>query len=90
MAECSVETLNTQACENNFYGIDETQFWALLLQLACNLAGGAGGGGLAGVGDPEGVVTASPGTTYLDTSDNSFWVKRTGVATDTGWFELIN
>jgi hypothetical protein len=60
-----------------------------MLQLLCNLAtGGAGGGGESGVGDPEGVVTANPGTTYVDTSDSSFWVKLTGTG-DTGWIELI-
>ncbi len=44
--------------------------------------------GLAGVGSPEGVVTAKPGTTYYDTLSGGFWVKETGYAT-TGWVQLI-
>ena len=47
-------------------------------------AGGAGGGGLAGSGSPEGVAIANPGTTYLDTSNDEFWAKETGSG-NTGW-----
>lgn len=48
-----------------------------------------GGGGEAGAGSPEGVVSAPPGTTYLNTSDNSFWAKATGSG-NTGWIQLIS
>jgi hypothetical protein len=48
----------------------------------------SGTGGLAGSGSPEGVVTADPGTPYLDTATNSFWMKRTGGGT-TGWQQLL-
>lgn len=55
----------------------------------------SGGGGssadcgcLAGVGTPEGVVSASPGATYYDTSAYGFWVKSTGTG-NTGWTQLI-
>lgn len=41
-----------------------------------------------GVVDPEGAVIGDPGQTYLNTSDNSFWVKATGNG-NTGWVELI-
>ena len=51
-------------------------------------SGGTGSGGLNGVGSPEGVQTASPGTTYLDTSNFNFWAKATGTG-NTGWIELI-
>ena len=57
-------------------------------EFECDCPGGSGSGGLSGVGSPEGVVTASPGTTYLDTSTNGFWVKNTGNG-NTGWFQLI-
>lgn len=53
-----------------------------------NSGGGAGGGGEAGAGSPEGVVAATPGTTYFNTSDDSFWVKATGTG-NTGWIQLI-
>jgi hypothetical protein len=62
---------------------------ALLDQISQTVTGGGGGGsGLAGAGDPEGSVTAAAGTTYVNTTDESFWVKKTG-AGDTGWIELI-
>ncbi len=50
--------------------------------------GAAGGSGEIGSGSPEGVVTATPGTTYFDTAANAFWVKETGVG-NTGWTPLI-
>lgn len=50
---------------------------------------GSGAGGLVGTGSPEGVVTADPGTSYLDESTNSFWYKETGTDTNTGWIQLI-
>lgn len=40
------------------------------------------------IGDPEGVVTGNPGQTYLNTTDDSFWIKKTGTG-NTGWIELI-
>lgn len=43
---------------------------------------------LSGAGSPEGVVTASPGETYLDTTADGFWAKKTGVG-NTGWIQLI-
>lgn len=50
--------------------------------------GGSSGGGLSfstGTGEPEGVVTGSPGDTYWDTSTDFYYVKVTGTATNTGW-----
>lgn len=53
-------------------------------------AGVGGGltGNFSGTGSPEGVVTASPGAHYLDTTDPDnlvSWYKVTGTNTDTGW-----
>jgi len=47
-----------------------------------------GGASLAGVGSPEGVVTATPGTIYTDTSGHTLWSKETGVG-NTGWLQYI-
>lgn len=47
------------------------------------------GSGLIGNSDPEGVVTADPGTTYYARTSQTFWVKETGTGTNTGWTELI-
>jgi hypothetical protein len=48
------------------------------------------GSGLAGVGNPEGVVNAAAGTTYLNTTDLSLWVKKTGAGgTSTLWVAVI-
>lgn len=56
---------------------------------AINAATCSGGtGGNSGTGSPEGVVTASPGATYLDTSSNSLWAKNSGTG-NTGWVQLI-
>ena len=60
-----------------------------MLLVKLNLGGGGGGGsGLAGTGSPQGVVSASPGTTYLDTSANGFWAKASGSG-NVGWVNLI-
>ena len=42
----------------------------------------------AGVGSPEGVVTANPGAIYTDTSNAWFYVKLTG-AGSTGWNAIV-
>ena len=63
-----------------------------LMKINANSTGGGGSGtggaGIVGVGSPEGIVTATPGTSYFDTSTNSFWYKRTGSG-NTGWFQEI-
>lgn len=54
------------------------------------VTGGDGSGAaFAGSGSPQGVTTASPGNTYIDTATGNFWVKQTGTGTNTGWLELI-
>jgi hypothetical protein len=49
---------------------------------------GTGGAGLTGSGSPEGSVSATPGTTYYDTTGGTFWVKESGSG-NTNWAELI-
>jgi hypothetical protein len=44
---------------------------------------------LAGTGSPQGVVSAPPGSTYLDVSTNNFWAKNSGMG-NTGWVLLIS
>lgn len=51
---------------------------------------GGGGGGLSGVGSPEGAVLGSPGTTYYEPATGQFWVKGTGTGTTTGWVLLVS
>ncbi len=61
----------------------------LLNQIANSLAGGTGTtSGFAGVGSPEGVVTAPTGSTYVDTGNNAFYVKVSGVG-NTGWQAIV-
>ena len=50
--------------------------------------GGTGGAGSVGVGSPEGVVTATPGTIYFDSAGDGLWVKESGNG-NTGWVQLV-
>lgn len=59
---------------------------------------GSGGGGttvtggaatLIGTGSPEGAVASAEGSTYYNRTDGSFWVKTGGVATNTGWSQIL-
>ena len=50
---------------------------------------GSSGASVPAAGSPEGAITGSPGQTYLNTTDDSFWVKKTGIGTTTGWIQLI-
>lgn len=49
---------------------------------------GTGGFGMVGVVDPEGVVTATPGTPYVNTLLKSFWFKESGNG-NTGWLQYV-
>lgn len=66
----------------------------LLKRIAGGDGGGGGGGsgtgqaGIVGVVDPEGVVTATPGTTYVNTANGTFWVKQSGSG-NTGWQQYV-
>ncbi len=55
---------------------------------AMGSGGGTGGSGSTGVGSPEGVVTATAGTMYFDTTGQSLWIKSSGIGS-TGWTQLI-
>jgi hypothetical protein len=43
---------------------------------------------IAGTADPSGQVAAAPGTTYVNTAANSFWVKLTGTDAS-GWQKFV-
>ncbi len=64
------------------------------LQLLCEIkaastgGGGGGGTGMVGVVDPEGVVTADPGTSYSNRVLKTFWYKETGTG-NTGWQQYV-
>lgn len=42
---------------------------------------------LRGQGSPEGVVTATLGRLYMDTTGGRLYVKQSGDNTDTGWVQ---
>lgn len=53
---------------------------------------GAGGAAIIGIGSPQGAQLASPGQFYMDNTvpaTPSLWIKMSGVATNTGWIQLI-
>lgn len=59
--------------------------FAILISLFCQILDNGGTrGGLAGTGSPEGVVTANPGQTYVDTLTGDFYWKGSGTG-NTGW-----
>lgn len=86
------------ACEPNtlldsarcFQCLSQKELQQVVTYLLCQILsnGSSGSAGLSGAGSPEGVVTANPGTTYVNTTDESFWVKKTGTG-NTGWIKLI-
>lgn len=63
----------------------------ILLALNNQASGsGTGTGTFSGTGSPEGVITASPGSTYTDTGSSpvNFWTKTSGTG-NTGWTQII-
>jgi len=72
------------------YGMSlaEANILVLLNAMSGAIAGGVGGGGEVGASNPEGSVTAEPGTLYFNTANATFWVKASGSG-DTGWQQLI-
>lgn len=88
MATCNVQTLLDNA---SCFACLPPGMWALLeLQLLCEIAAvsSASGGAFSGAGSPEGVVTANPGSTYVDTTGHTFWLKESGTG-NTGWVQYI-
>ena len=58
---------------------------------AMGTGGGTGGSGVTGTGSPEGVVTATAGTLYTDTTTPGaaiVWIKTSGSG-NTGWERVI-
>lgn len=91
MADTSPQTLmNAGRC----YECYAPNVYALMLMQTALLAqivgggSGTGGAGLVGVVDPEGVVVASPGTSYYNTVLFKFWYKTSGVG-NTGWTQVV-
>lgn len=56
---------------------------------ATGATGAAGSGVLTGAGSPEGVITASPGAFYMDTTSAIAYEKKSGVGTNTGWKKQV-
>ena len=85
MAACDPQSIiSANPCLNV---LSQFELEVLKTQLLCQISDSiisGGGGGLAGAGSPEGVVTASPGRTYWDTTNKAFYVKDTGTG-NTGW-----
>lgn len=76
---CDISSLQAAACANGYAGASERKLLESLLVALCNA------GSLVGDGSPEGVVTASPGSLYVQTdAGGALWAKITG-AGDTGW-----
>lgn len=77
-------TLEYLDCNGNTHAGD-----AIAPALVMSPAGPPPGVVAPAAGDPEGAVVGSPGMTFYNTTDGSFWVKATGSQTNTGWIELI-
>lgn len=54
-----------------------------------NASSGGSGGGIVGTGSPNGAVVGNVGQNYTDTAAQTFWIKETGNATNTGWVQFI-
>jgi hypothetical protein len=52
-------------------------------------ATGGSAGGIVGTGAPNGSVVGSVGQNYTDSAAQTFWIKETGNATNTGWVQFI-
>lgn len=50
--------------------------------------GVAGGSGMVGDVDPQGVASATPGTTYWDKTNKRLWLKSTGTGV-VGWEQVV-
>ena len=81
----SATSLTATAATENYPALSDRELYeAILVAIQAG-----GGGGLSGSGTPQGVLSASPGATYLDTSTGNCWAKQTGTG-NTGWLELIS
>lgn len=90
MAGCDAQTLLNLAIANGYDKLSDRDLKEALVAAACGGSGvpGATGGLFVGVGSPEGVVTAPPGSIYTQlTAGGAFvaqWTKLTGTG-NTGW-----
>lgn len=84
MATCDLSTLLADACASGFTELNEQQFRAVALQLACDISAGGGGGGGGSVfsGNYGGVAPVIVPTTTaaiaIDTSDGTVWYWYSG------------
>ncbi len=90
---CDVDDTLEAACTSGIGKVDdEVMLLRIIAQLTCELVdaggGGTGGAGSVGVVDPEGVVTATPGTSYYNTANFTFWFKTSGSGS-TGWQQVV-
>lgn len=53
------------------------------------ITGSGADGTLFGAGSPEGSQSGSRGDTYYDTTNDTFWVKKSGDTTTTGWIQVV-
>lgn len=83
----SAQTTLNSAIAAGFDRLSSRDVMLCILQGA-STGSGPGTGTFSGTGSPEGVVTASPGSTYLQTESGSFWMKQTGTG-NTGWLEIV-
>lgn len=74
-----------------FNGLDEGQRDIIELQLLCEILGASGGGTPIppGTVNPNGNVTGSPGQTYFNSANSTFWVQNSATTGNTGWVQLI-
>ncbi len=84
---CDAQTLINAAAANGYYALEDRSIKMAILYMLCS--SGAGGAGLSGSGSPQGVVSANPGQTYVDTAGHTFWIKETGSGTNTGWVQYV-
>lgn len=91
---CNLSTTQTAACASGIGKLDNpVELLQVIAELSCEIAAAGGGGGSSGAtvgtGSPQGVVTANPGAFYWDTTGKSLWIKDTGTATSSGWYQLL-
>jgi len=70
-----------------FQGVSEKGQQICIAQLLCNLAQTANV--IIGSGSPEGAQTTNPGRLFWDIAGKHLWVKETGTATNTGWYQIV-
>ena len=79
------ELLESEPCFACLPDDFQSKLQTILLSVIQSNSGNADGSHFTGAGSPEGVVTASPGAIYLDTTNLQIYHKFSGVATNTGW-----